>query len=201
MERDMQPPIHSASCETSLPPDLAEGVSTPSRDLHHGQRDDHALTLFIDELNHRIRNILTMVQAIVNQTQSTTIEDYRAKLTARISGLAGVHELVGTRGQSVRLTELLRRTLGACGTEDRFELSPGPMWNLNRNYPSRCISFSRTRDQREQAWCPASPLGRVKIKWQLAQELTSGDLMLATWTEHGGPVVKPPDHKGFGSRT
>ena len=94
----MQPEIHSASCETSLPPDLGEGVSAPARDLDHGQQDDHGLALFIDELNHRIRNILTMVQAIVNQTQSTTVEDYRAKLTARISGLAGVHELVGTEG-------------------------------------------------------------------------------------------------------
>ena len=196
----MQPELRSASCETLLPPDLGEGVSAPARDLEHGQRDDYGLALFIDELNHRIRNILTMVQAIVNQTQSTAVEDYRAKLTARISGLAGVHELVGIRGQSVRLTELLGRTLDACGTAHRFELT-GPDVELEpRLSLALHLVFHELATNASKHGALRSALGRVKIEWQL-MHVSGGGLMLAVlWTEHGGPVVKPPDHKGFGSR-
>jgi two-component sensor histidine kinase len=49
--------------------------------------DENGLGLVVDELNHRIRNLLVMIEAAVKQTHSTSAEDYRAKLIARITGL------------------------------------------------------------------------------------------------------------------
>ena len=49
--------------------------------------DENGLALLLGELDHRIRNLLTMIEAAVKQTHSTSVEDYRAKLIARITGL------------------------------------------------------------------------------------------------------------------
>jgi two-component sensor histidine kinase len=49
--------------------------------------DGNGVALLLAELDHRIRNLLTTIEAAVKQTHSTTVEDYRAKLIARITGL------------------------------------------------------------------------------------------------------------------
>jgi two-component sensor histidine kinase len=51
------------------------GMHFPEVDL-----DEQGLALLLGELNHRISNLLMMVEAAVRQTQSTSVEDYRAKL-------------------------------------------------------------------------------------------------------------------------
>lgn len=51
------------------------GMHFPEVDL-----DEQGLALLLGELNHRISNLLMMVEAAVKQTQSTSVEDYRAKL-------------------------------------------------------------------------------------------------------------------------
>ena len=51
--------------------------------------DENGLALLLGELDHRIRNLLTMIEAAVKQTHSTSVEDYRAKLMAGITGLYG----------------------------------------------------------------------------------------------------------------
>jgi two-component sensor histidine kinase len=120
----MQPEIRAEPHDTSILAGLGEHVT--ARDMADPKRDEQARALLVGELNHRIRNILAVVQAIVHQTQSTSIEEYRAKLIAKISGLASIHELVGlAKGQSIRLSELVRRTLDPYGVPHRFELT-GP---------------------------------------------------------------------------
>jgi len=49
--------------------------------------DGNGLALLLAELDHRIRNLLMRIEAAVKQTHSTSVEDYRAKLIARITGL------------------------------------------------------------------------------------------------------------------
>ena len=53
---------------------------------------EKSLALLLGELDHRIRNLLMMVEAAVRQTHSTSVEDYRAKLIARIAGLHEFYE-------------------------------------------------------------------------------------------------------------
>src|SRR5260370_22524757 len=49
--------------------------------------NEDGVALLLGELDHRIRDLFTMIEAAVKQTHSTNIEDYRAKLMARITGL------------------------------------------------------------------------------------------------------------------
>jgi two-component sensor histidine kinase len=195
----MQPEIRTESLETSILASLDESVT--ARDMADRKRDDQALTLLVGELNHRIRNILAMVQAIVHQTQSTSVEEYRAKLCGRISGLAGVHELVGlAKGEPIRLNEVLRRTLSPYRVLHRFELT-GPDVDLEAESSLALhLVLHELATSASKHGALSAPLGWVKIEWHLVHEAGGGLMLGMLWTEHGGPAVKAPEHEGFGSR-
>src|SRR5690349_13506317 len=72
--------------------------------------NSHGLDLLVAELNHRIRNLLTMIEAAVRQTQSTSVEGYRTKLIGRISALSGFYQLSELYGGTVPLVRLLEET-------------------------------------------------------------------------------------------
>jgi hypothetical protein len=46
----------------------------------------------------------------------------------------------------------------------------------------------------------SSALGRVKIEWKVRHVLGAPRKLAIVWTEHGGPEVQRPRHRGFGSR-
>src|SRR3954454_10652865 len=97
--------------------DTAEVLNVP---LHRRRRvsprdenPDH-LALLLQEINHRIGNLLATVEAVIRQTQSSGVDEYRAKVLARISGFRDFYQVVGgQRGERVTLTQLLQRTMGS----------------------------------------------------------------------------------------
>ncbi len=69
------------------------------------------VALLLAELDHRIRNLLTTIEAAVKQTHSTTVEDYRAKLIARITGLYSFCEFPRHYGRRLGLAQLLEQSM------------------------------------------------------------------------------------------
>src|SRR5258706_1458636 len=90
----------------------SEGAaSTFDCNLAHTQPTEE-LTLLVGELQHRIRNLLTVVQCLVSQTDSATADGYRAALTARIVALSDAYNLIDRALEHrISLTELLDQTL------------------------------------------------------------------------------------------
>ena len=80
--------------------------------LHAGvDLDEKGLALLPGEYNHRIRNIFRVIKAMVRQTQSTSVEDYRAKLIGLISGLCHHYETtVRLDSGSLGLAQLIEQT-------------------------------------------------------------------------------------------
>jgi two-component sensor histidine kinase len=73
--------------------------------------DERGLILLLGELDHRIRNVLMMIEAAVKQTPSTIIEEYRAKLKARITGLYGFCDFASRSGRMLGLAPLLEQAM------------------------------------------------------------------------------------------
>src|SRR5437016_4588315 len=74
-----------------------------------------SLPLLLQEVNHRIRNLLAMVEAILGQTQSRTVDDYREKVIALISGLSDFYEVTYRSDTgNIGLAELLEQTMRSC---------------------------------------------------------------------------------------
>src|SRR5260370_37101895 len=84
------------------------------------------VALLLAELDHRIRNLLTTIEAAVKQTHSTTVEDYRAKLIARITGLYSFCEFTRHYGRRLVLSQLPEQSMRPYSATGPHVLAPSP---------------------------------------------------------------------------
>jgi two-component sensor histidine kinase len=163
--------------------------------------NEQGLALLLGEIDHRIRNLLTMVEALVRQTHSTNVEDYRDKLIGRITGLHGFYELTRLDDHMLGLAELLEQTLRPYSTNGTQVRAVGPDLKLQ---PSLALAlhlvFHELAANASKYGSLSCPLGHVKIEWRIRQHANGLRKLAIVWTEQGGPEVKPPKHRGFGSR-
>jgi two-component sensor histidine kinase len=178
----------------SVPPAAAHAITQTRTTV-----DD--VPLLLEEINHRIRNLLAMIEAVLGQTQSITVEEYRAKVRARISGLRNFYEVIGGSGAGeVGLAELLERTMRPYCSAGGRVIAGGPDVRLN---PKLALSLHlvvhELANNARKYGALSSTDGTVKISWAL-QPGTAARKLAVIWNEDGGPEVKPPQRRGFGSR-
>jgi len=165
-------------------------------------RCDASLNLLLRELQHRIRNLLTVVQCLVIQTESSTADGYRDALTARLSALSDAYGLIESASDHrVTLTDLLKRTLKPYAEVRRGRIrAAGPDVVLETPLVlSLHMVFHELATNASKHGALASTSGAVEVLWDIL--LNGNDRTLAVqWREHGGPEVRKPQHKGFGLR-
>jgi two-component sensor histidine kinase len=163
--------------------------------------DENGLALLLGELDHRIRNLLTMIEAAVKQTHSTSVEDYRAKLMARITGLYGFCEFTSHYSRRLGLAQLLEQTMRPHCANSAQVLAAGPDVELE---PFLALAlhlvFHKLAANANKYGALSSPLGGVNIEWKIQHVPGAPRKLAIVWTEHGGPEVKHPRHCGFRSR-
>jgi len=158
---------------------------------------EKSLALLLGELDHRIRNLLMVVEAAVRQTHSTSVEDYRAKLIARIAGLHEFYEFTSPHGRMPGFAELVDQTFRPYSANDAQILATGP--DLQLELALHLVLHELAANAKKYG-ALSSPLGRVKIEWKIRQVPSAARKLAILWTEHGGPEVQRPRHRGFGSR-
>ncbi len=160
--------------------------------------------LLINELNHRVKNVLATVQSIAAQTFRDVHEESRPKLKAfeeRLFALARAHDVLtrenweGAELHAIiaEVLEPYRRLAG-----ERFEIR-GPHLRLN---PSMALALAMALHElatnASKYGALSVPRGRVGVHWTV----TSGDppTLSLQWRESHGPSVLPPTQRGFGTR-
>jgi two-component sensor histidine kinase len=167
---------------------------------------DHAEAqrkLVVEELRHRVKNTLTVVQAIASQSLrgSGDLVAARASFTSRLQALADAHDILTANSwEAADLADILRRTLrpfqdGA----DRFVLSGPPL----RLQPAAALSLGlavhELATNAVKYGALSTEQGRVRIAWLIDAAVHDG-LFRLHWREQGGPPVVEPTRAGFGSR-
>lgn len=157
--------------------------------------------MLINELNHRVKNTLAVIQSIAGKTFSDT-RDPRASRRAfegRLMALAAAHDLLTSESwEAAELGSLIKMTLRPFAAEQRLEVS-GPDLRVR---PQAAVSLSLALHELATNAAKYGALsndkGRVTIRWTV----TRGDLSMfrLVWRERGGPEVIPPPKSGFGSR-
>jgi hypothetical protein len=138
-------------------------ISNPFEGATEVLHDNALPELLVNELQHRLRNLLSVVQCFVVKPEAKTADDYREALTARIASLSDAHDLIES-ARSSRLTGGVART-NAEATFRASERTHSPRWTRHpprwtRHHPGAApcfitsLDFSRTRDQRQQAQRP-----------------------------------------------
>jgi len=152
-------------------------------------------TLAAKELSHRVKNILTMVQALSRESMkgATGLGDYAEAFEARIKALAHAHEALSESDwHSTTIERLLKEQLATNGPQVVLS-GPNVSLNADQAYLLSLVFHELGVNARKHGSLSQST-GQVVIEWEITPE--GVDLQ---WTENGGPSVSLPSHSGFGT--
>lgn len=157
--------------------------------------------LLIAELNHRVRNILSLIRGLIRQSkpaEGTTIEDFVAVIDGRVHALARAHnQITDDHWGPAPVKNLLEAEAAAFLTtqKDRLILK-GPSVLLNpQAYSTLALVVHELVTNSVKYGSLSVASGEAIAEWSMHE---SGDLHFC-WREHGGPEVWPPQRKGFGT--
>lgn len=157
--------------------------------------------MMLSELQHRVKNTLTVVQALAAQTLSAGLDPPAAKraFTERLIALAQAHNLLSDAAWTdVSMGEVAQRALapfiddggGRIGLEGAaVPLAPDHVVSI-----ALCLHELATNATKYGAL--STPQGRVAVSWRRVE----GRRLRLDWREEDGPPVTPPTRRGFGSR-
>lgn len=161
--------------------------------------------LLINELNHRVKNTLAIVQGLAAQSFRAvdTTGTARRTFDARLKALAAAHDLL-TEGkwEPTSLAGTIRASVeAATGADAERVQASGPSVSLA---PEQAVALAMaihelsTNAIKYGALSNAS--GQVTIDWQFTAERADGGPLVIAWVEQGGPPVTAPTRRGFGTR-
>jgi light-regulated signal transduction histidine kinase (bacteriophytochrome)/CheY-like chemotaxis protein len=155
--------------------------------------------LLMLELDHRVKNTIANIQALVLRTSRSaeSLTDFVQGLDGRIRSMAKSHSLLSqSRWEGVSIERLLHEELDAYASEQmKVELSGVNVMLTPKSALSLSLAIHELATNAAKFGAFSQPLGRVGVRWTLTAE---GGIDLS-WREIGGPMVKPPTHVGFGT--
>jgi len=180
-----------------------------ARDITERVRAARHTELMMAELNHRVKNTLATVQAIAHQTvvNAPDLETFKESFLARLLALSHTHNLLakdawtGAPLSGIVNNELApyRHDSDARENDARVRLQ-GDEINLQ---PKQALALSMALHELAtnagKYGSLSVPKGQVSVTWATHMKDQRPWLYLQ-WTETGGPAVKPPTRRGFGSR-
>jgi two-component sensor histidine kinase len=168
------------------------------RDITDRKRAEERQKLLINELNHRVKNTLAVVQSITHQTLRRASSDQSASeaLEGRLAALSAAHDVLTRESwSSASMREIIQNGLKPFCSESRCTIE-GPELRLNpRTAVSMALAIHELATNAAKYGALSTSDGRIFVSWAIADERLS-----FTWQERGGPPVEHPNARGFGSR-
>ena len=190
--------------ELRIAPKQEGGITLSFSDVTERHEAARHRELLIHELNHRVKNTLAVVQATAHQTLRRTDvpAEVRDAFEGRLAALAGAHDMLIRRNwDSAYLDELLETVLAPFAQEARERIViSGPKLRLPaKTAVSFALAIHELATNAAKYGALSNEEGRVSVGWLLARKDAAGWLKLR-WEEAGGPPVRRPPRRGFGSR-
>lgn len=171
-----------------------------ARDIHARREAQRVQELLLGELDHRVKNLILVIQAIARQTVrgAHDLAGFEQVFNHRLDALAAAHGLLTReRWNGARLGDLVRRVLMSFDLDEGGSVrSDGPDVFLQ---PSTTVALSLALHElatnASKYGALSSDGGTIDLTWRIDP---AGRFRL-TWVEAGGPRVTPPVRKGFGT--
>jgi two-component sensor histidine kinase len=171
-------------------------------DITMRKRAEDQQTMLVAELNHRVKNILAIVQSVAGQTMraSSSLSSFSGSFSGRINALALAHDvLTRTRWIGIGLNELLTAVLEPYrGTQTRVTLQGPPVLLPAQAVMPLSMAMHELATNASKYGALSAPQGAVTIDWTVRED--GAPRVDLTWIEHGGPRVEPPGASGFGTK-
>jgi two-component sensor histidine kinase len=177
---------------------LVDVLARQAADLIDRSRKDERITLLAREAEHRSKNMLASVQAVVRLTKADTAEELKEAITGRINALDNVHRLfVQSNWTGADLKTLVAEELAPYSKrEDMRAEMDGPAVSLEPTIAQAVsVTLHELATNAAKYGALSVPGGHVRVTWS-----RGGGKLVLRWEERGGPSVKEPDKRGFGTR-
>lgn len=176
------------------------GASKVGRDISSRKRAEETQKLLIGELNHRVRNTLSVIQSIMYHTmrKSESMTDFAVNFKGRIQAMASAHTLLtASNWHGSEIVQLIRSQLVALDDASRIKLN-GPSLHLTPQmtlHLGLLVHELATNSRKYGALSRAG--GHLDVSWSTT---ANGKPMFAfRWAEAVDFELKPPSSRGFGS--
>ncbi len=158
--------------------------------------------LLNEELSHRLKNVLAVVQSIVSQTlrQANDLSSANTALSARLVALGNATTvLTANSWASADITAMITKVLAPhAEIGSRINVS-GPRLTLNpRGALAFALALHELATNAAKYGALSNETGHVDLTWKIDHRGSQPRLRLL-WEEIGGPAVMPPTRRGFGS--
>jgi PAS domain S-box-containing protein len=178
------------------------GASKIARDITDRKRAEQQQQLLVGEIKHRIKNTLATVQAIARQTLQGAPAEEREAFIARLMALANAHDLLTLeRWNRAALRDVVDRALKPFEAKHsaRFLVrGPEDAWLDAQRASLLTMALHELATNAVKYGSLSNGYGIVRLTWELLDEGDAQKIKL-NWRELGGPLVLPPERKGFGS--
>lgn len=175
------------------------GASKIAHDISDRKRAEERERTLMKEVNHRAKNMLAVVQSIARQTATKSPDDFMASFTTRIRSLAASQDvLVHSGWQNISLDALVMSQLGhfAPLIGKRVVLDGRPVQISAAAAQPIALALHELATNAAKYGALSNATGSVALRWQTGDD---GQFAME-WSEKGGPPVKPPARRGFGSQ-
>jgi PAS domain S-box-containing protein len=175
----------------------ATHVSGVVLDISDRKADEDRQTLLAREVDHRAKNALALVQALVRLTRADSMEEFVTAVEGRILSLSRVHSILSqSRWEGADLASLLRDELAPFDLADKARIVlDGPDVMLDSSTAQTlALALHELATNTAKYGALSAASGRLTVNWRL-----EGRDLVIHWNEQGGPAVSPPTRQGFGT--
>lgn len=169
-----------------------------ARDVSERKQAEETQKLLMNELNHRVKNMLATVHAIAQQTlrRSKDPAAFADSFGGRLQSMSRMHSLLtSTNWEGADLHEIIRDQLPPGAFDDNRAVASGPSVRLEPQmamHTALMLHELGTNSVKYGALSKAE--GKISIGWTVC-----GDALRLDWRERGGPPIKAPVGRGFGT--
>lgn len=162
------------------------------------------LALLNAELGHRLKNQLTVVQAMAGQIirRSGSLEAAERALADRIGALARASDLLlGVGSQEQEIGRLLATVVAPLQVaSDRVSCSGGSLRLSREASLALALAIHELATNAVKYGALSNEEGKVEISWEVRSADGDGSAHFNfRWQETGGPEVEKPVRRGFGT--
>ena len=170
------------------------GVTT---DITERKVAESKQTLLAREVDHRAKNALAVVQAIVRLARRENIDEFIAAVEGRINALAQTHELLSrARWEGADILRLVLDEMAPYQGGGQRVTAIGPSVTVSpADAQTLAIVLHELATNAAKYGGLSRETGRVDISWSFFEQT-----LALTWKETGGPAVVTPQTKGFGTK-
>lgn len=171
-------------------------------DISDRRRTEERQTLLAREIDHRAKNLLAVVQSVVQLTRAETTRDLKTSLVGRIHALSQAHNLLAaSQWEGVPLAQVLSAELAPFRETlaDRIAVDGPDIQLMPAAGQSLALVLHELATNAAKYGAMSEAYGLLDIRWAVQAAGPDKGALCLTWRESDGPSVASNRRDGFGS--